>query len=491
MVGALKELAGGTSPQKIDDPDAFVFGTAHTSSQREPITLNIDKVSNGNIIITGRSQSGKTFTMKNYIRHIGRIDSTGHAKTVFVIDFSGDIGVENENVIKIKARKSEYGLSLFELTNKDRDSGGVDVRARDIVRMIDRYFMGSSMGAVQKSVLLQLVRDTYRLCGITEEDEESWENPVPTIDEFEKNLELVIETVETSISPSILASIKHARPKILKLEQQAQSVKQKIGIAEKIEDEARRQESIDKLSDKLSALEEQSGEIYGNLKGVLNQYLDYRIYGEGDEGDDMGFDTVFYGDKNAIAALKSLRPHIRAISKSGFNGKIPPIRPGVNRLDLSSLDEPMQKLFTDVLAQKVYQACRSRGPYRHSERRVEGWKFDTVLCIDEAKSIISESRTARESKQEPLNVIFAQSLKFGLACCVASQRVSHLTNEILSNAATKITFALGANDMGDLRTLYGLKPEQTNVLQKHGVGLVMFDNAKAIPVRFPHYISSR
>jgi DNA helicase HerA-like ATPase len=471
MVASMGSVAGTRiiSEREMTAGREFCFGKGVVDLK--PYTFDPDAVPNSHILVAGKSQSGKTRTTKKLIEYYGK-EKDGYRKSVYVLDFSGDMDVPNENVISILARKSKYGISLFEFS-KDHESGGIRVARDNIIRMIDRYFMNSGMGTVQKAVLERLITDTYALKGIYEVDESSWNNDLPIIDDMLNLMVDIRESIEMAFDVSLQAQIRKDTERI-------RSLNNRISVADN--------------DTKIKKLQEDRDMLKDILLENINKYVEWRIVGEqlGREKprlqgvDKVKADVSFYSETNAFNALRDLRIHIEKIVESrAFSASRPPVINGINRFDLSKLSVPLQKLFTDILIMRIYLKVRERGKYSEFSGRVPGYKIDTVVVIDEAKLVIPMNKKDREARDEPINLIVSQSLKFGMAIVLASQRLDHFSQEILSNVHTKLIFEMGVNDYGSAKSILGIKENDTSFTRKFGVGLLFSGSNPAIPIALP------
>lgn len=455
------------SEREMTSGREFCFGRGVVDLK--PQMFDPDNMPNSHFLVAGKSQSGKTRTARKMIEYYGK-EKDGYRKTVFVIDYSGDMGVDGENVIPILARKSVYGISLFEFSH-DVESGGVLVARDNIVRMINRYFMNNSMGTVQKAVLERLITDTYGSKGIFENTESSWRNELPTADDMLELMTDIREAVESSIDLSLQSQIRKAVKKIQSINLRIDGASEKT--AEKLKDEKNEIRTI----------------LYKNLERYMDWRLDEEQEGKKKPMSDEvqhKVDMGFYSETNAFNALKDLRIHIEKIVESrAFSAERPPVINGVNRFDLSKLSVPLQKMFTDILILRTFLKVRARGKYSDYHGRIPSYKIDTVIVIDEAKLVIPSTKKERESKDEPINRVVAESLKFGMAIVLASQRLDHFSQEILSNVHTKLIFEMGVNDFGSAKTLLGIKENDTNFTKKFGVGLLISGSRNAVPVALP------
>lgn len=448
----------------------FCFGVGVVDQKQ--YNYHPDTMVNSHILLAGKSQSGKTRTAKKLIEFLGQ-EIGGYRKTVFVIDYSGDMGVEGENYIPILARKSPYGISLFEFS-KDHESGGVNVARDNIVRMINRYFMKNGMGTVQRAVLERLITDSYALSGIVEQDERTWENRLPTVEDMLELMGDIREAVESGIDYGVVLSIRDEQEKVKRIN---------LKIKESKDDEV------------IIGAQKEREVLKQDILKKVTKYINWKIDGEEpyDEVDisslklrSRGIDVGFYAEKNAYNALKDLRIHIEKLVESkAFSADRPPVINGVNRFDLSTLSVPLQKMFTDILIARTFSRVRARGKYAHYAGRIPGFKIDTAIVIDEAKLIIPSERKDKESIDEPINRGLAEGLKFGLAFVMASQRLDHFSQEILSNTHTKLIFELGANDFGSAKNLLGIKESDMGFVKKFGVGLLFSGSRAAAPVAMP------
>lgn len=179
-----------------------------------------------------------------------------------------------------------------------------------------------------------------------------------------------------------------------------------------------------------------------------------------------------YESKDVIRALEGLRLYIGMITTSGiFCDKRPPIKSGLNRLDISGLEPELQSFFVDSFVNKQFMALKRRGLYANRVEKKKGAKYDTVICIDEGASILPNG-SAKEDTKQIINKTIAEMRKYGLMIIFVSQSPTDFSNTMLS-AHTKVVLQLQANVQGKAMTQLGIKDKSLfNILERPRTGLV-------------------
>ena len=138
-------------------------GLVHKNEQYK-LNLEGPGINNAHLIVVGESGSGKTTLLVKIINEMFY-----QGKTVFLIDFHGDMGISGENYIKYTPRNSPYGVNPFEL-EINAETGGVKIQSEIITSMLNQYFMDNGLGKKQRNILRELIVDTYKSKGIYEDD---------------------------------------------------------------------------------------------------------------------------------------------------------------------------------------------------------------------------------------------------------------------------------------------------------------------------------
>jgi hypothetical protein len=473
---------GSQPPLNPSQGKKFIFGVSQTG---EEISINFDEVPNSFVLLAGKSQTGKSTTLRSLINHFGQVESSGAQKTVFVLDFSQDLMVPGENTILIKGRESEWGINILRIRNKSEDSGGVRNHIEFVIDMFDRFYFENKMGVVQRNTLSRLLYDTYASKGIFEKNPESWSSASPTVDDLELILNSAITAVETSLTGSLSKRLEKASKRIKKIDATIAGIDAKLAAG-------KGGAADEKRVEKRANLTFEREQLHEELSHAMQEFVDYKLFGttggiKEELSDDAGLDMSFYGEKNVYNALKGLRVHIGSIVASGaFSAQLPPIKPGVNRFDLFNLSLPQQRMFAELMANEIFEVCKSQGVYRDRPNKVPGWKISTVLVVDEAALILPQgSNRERDDKKHTINRIAAEALKYSLSMCLASQRLGHFSNEQLANIHTKICLEVNSSEMADAKRAFGIEDYHFKKF-KFGTGMIRFGSKPIKVVDFPH-----
>jgi len=164
-------------------------------------------------------------------------------------------------------------------------------------------------------------------------------------------------------------------------------------------------------------------------------------------------DPSVYASNASLPSLEGLELYIGAAASSGiFSDKKPPIKEGLNRLDISGLSPQLQSFFVDTFVNRIFLSMKRRGEYKGGAR---GARCDTYIVIDEGASILPSGRELNSNKFI-LNKWFQEMRKFGAAICFVSQSPSHYSSPILS-AYTKVVLKLQPDVIPAARKCLGIK----------------------------------
>ncbi len=135
----------------------------------KPETLKLDPwvQRNPHILILGDSGSGKSFLAKIIAEEKARI-----GENVVIMDMHGEYG----ELVEIGyARANPYALELNPL---DLDGESPSTRAMEFSYMVSELF---NLGALQRALLIDVLREAYALKGIYDEDPKTWEKSPPSL----------------------------------------------------------------------------------------------------------------------------------------------------------------------------------------------------------------------------------------------------------------------------------------------------------------------
>lgn len=512
----------------------FSFGSSILPPVQE-IIWNPDSTdcSNPHMAISGESGSGKSTLLRSIVTHLAI-----QKKHIYVMDLHGDLSIDDdslENSIEFRARKSHHGINPFEFETEDIDNGGVGVNIASMVTMIKKAFL-PSMGAKQESVLRQLIKDTYKLKGIVDEDEKTWSKELPSMETL---LSLVDELIKyhsnngASIA-TLLQKMDRQRRKLKELDY-ADYFKQAVAEAmlgtdaiEKIvieyiehhnknankgdikikpgehNDIERNFEGdelnkfIDDLYDgygtehtnKILAAYKSIHKTSGELDFLTNRYRKYCQYGSHSEmfGATLPeeIDPENYESKDVIKTLETLKIYIGSITTSGiFNDSKPPIKPGLNRLDISGLPDELKSFFVDTFVSKIFRAVRLRGDYIKRGDFRRGNLVDTYIVIDEGRTILPSGKD-KDDHRQIINRVMNEARKFGLGLVFVSQTPSHYSTAILS-AYTKVILKTQENEIAKSMKLLGVKERSQYAIIERKMAALIGTGSTFIPVGLDGY----
>lgn len=101
-------------------------------------------------------------------------------------------------------------------------------------------------------------------------------------------------------------------------------------------------------------------------------------------------------------------------------------------IDLSKVRGDVRSIISESILMMVQDHIFSLGSVHNGERR-----FRIFIMVDEAKVFFGE-KSRREDPEHPLNVLATEGRKYGAGLIVASQRVEHLSSDLIGNASVKM-----------------------------------------------------
>lgn len=528
---------------EISKQQDFVLGVDYINRNSSFYhTYNPDKVNNFHVSISGTSGSGKTRMLKHLISYL-----VGLGKHIHVIDVKGDLFIEGENYIDFPIRNQEYGINPFDF-DKNVLTGGVKRRSTEIVDMIVKSF-NLKIGAAKKDVIARLIMDTYRLHGITE-DENSWGLDLskeeqalmlPGIEDLESLTNTILDAVNYGQSNKLDASMikngKEAIKSSIKVEKIREVVAQNIKTinddyyeeAEKIFNEQEEEKTLEQILHSLVKKDERYKKIK-QLKADIeteriliskarNSFLDTAnimfenyIFSQGNvmsssfdsfvtEDETLKqIDLKYYSKKSVVQMLESVSVYFGMLKSSGlFNKKIPPVKAGLNRYDISKHKQETQIFFTEVISFRLFNATKLRGDYSTlplSLREKRGLKNDTFFVIDEAQVVLPDVNSKeKESSSHIINRIAAESRSKGLGLILVSQSLSKFSNVVNINIPNKIIFKTLGSDVSLTKKLINLNDKKDKTFEiingSFGIGLYLDETQKRNIFVTPWYNNSK
>lgn len=471
--------------------EPFVFGSGMFQTQKS-FCWNPDQETNPHLLIWGGSGAGKSRLLRKVIGYL-----RDQGKHVHVLDVHGDLGCGGENQMIFGGRHQYHGINPFEFELSE--NGGPNMQAHEIVAMFRKSYM-SNMGPMQEMILRQLIMDTYRQRGIVDNDMSTWPQSyegLPSLLDMKDLIEHIEDAIASgfgSFSKVIRrngSALREWQNKLNRLITEIENLEQVSGASK----EQKARDLIEKNTIEIEALQEDIRAKKDRLLCYFDEYLNHAFLDGSipeyekvvSDQDITDLDLSFYAKKNAQKVIESLSLYVTALVQHGvFCATPPPVKPGLNRYDLSRLPDEAKVFFIDILVAKVFRAVRMRGEYRElpDNRRIRGEKVDTFVVIDEAQSILPISKNEKESPRQILNRVVGEARKFGLGLIIVSQSPTVFPAPMFTNIATKAGLKTEANDVPAAIRFLGVKDKNLFThAQQDGVVLVSNGSGNYDPVR--------
>lgn len=325
------------------------------------------------------------------------------------------------------------------------------IQAEAIRTMLGTYFFDKGrISKKQENALEKLIEATYNAKGIFQNDENSWNLQVPTMQDFYKVFKYVLSFNDgDSSGKSNLSSDDYFNAI-------ADELNNFVKIGESKEEATENISKLRMIQDFVKAHSKQK-----DIKECIEACVEDEL-----SSDDLDYDSInieALTDRSVFKTVENLFSYIENITQlSIFNGTAPKLKKGINRIDLSaftSISKPMTaKFLSEFIAQKFFRACMLRGEYDKISSAPENTKFDRIMIFDESKLALPVG----VAKEDPFNIfnrILTESRKYGLAVILASQRLNHYSEEILSNIHTKILLGAKSNDYKNAARVMATKEE--------------------------------
>ncbi len=423
---------------------------------------------NPHMLICGGSGSGKTSLLLRIAKYLAE-----RGKHIFIFDLKGDMVIYDDNnqrmgnYIEFTAWNSKYGINPFEfdtgvvneelleiissktMTDAQRfkvQNSGPKVQVERIIEIIKKNFL-PNMGTNQKDILTYLFSDTYLSKNFKYNDANTWLNELPSL----KDTQILIERIKAyannpegnilgSESISLINSIKHDVIGLASL---------KIRLSDG-DDSAEIKTKTEILQKKIHS------NVEDYIKHGTEEFTEESASNNDEWFSARGIDPEKYSTKEIQRTVEKMSSYINALVDSGvFHSTRPPVKNGLNIINISGLDVSIQRFIVDVWLGKVFKSCKIRGTYAERANRQRGAKCDTYAIIDESKLIAGTSR----DKNDPysyLNRTATEARSCGLGLIVASQSAEHFPPEFLKNFNSQIVLSTGIADFDSVRKSFGI-----------------------------------
>lgn len=385
-------------------------------------------------VIVGSSGTGKTYRLRYIIREL--IRATRGNVNIHILDVHGDIAPAARNRV-VFSESTEYGLNPLEI-ELDPEFGGIRKRINAFVAMINRT--SQKLGTRQEAVLRALLAELYELNGYDPKDARTW-NP-------RTNPRVMGKSKSTGAHPNVsdLTNLAGWRAKNLLLGAGSKAIKA-LSEVNKVQRQVWKLRKMgDEVDETKLALKKE------NLKEMMVAYVDSLETG-------IEIDELLRFDN--IETLKSVYERLQSLDAAGIFKDRPPVFDWHDPLrvyDIKALQEDEQKMFAEVLMERLFVEAKARGPQDEP---------DTFIIMDEAHLFLSPDR------DHIINRMSREIRKFGVGMIIVSQNFDHFPEDIIANSA--MTLILGMHDMHHKKAadklglgrdkLKFIKPQQTALVQ--------------------------
>ena len=362
------------------------------------------KEQNPHLMIIGKSGSGKTYLLRNILSHFA-LKEKGKIN-VFVIDFHGDLEIGDSQTIEFnKNDVNSAGIGIFEFDYFSK-AGGIYNRVDELVKIFENSFF-PQMSPLRKALLKKLLLDVYIKKGYDPDDKSTWNKPLsnlPTIDDLAALISSILDILE-------------------EMKSKKESINYSVAI-----------EQFKSLMSKKNDFNEK--ELVKKAEEIFNLYKKELLEEDKSIEEKLGIkDFSFYTKKNVLSSLESMEVYINAMKESKIFSKHNTIldkNKNVFRFNLKYLEDEMMLFIANLIIQRIFTKLRMRYKYKQGEKT----NINTFIVIDESKLILPNRE--KNNDLHFINRIVSEARKFGLGIILASQRISHYSQEMISNIATKI-----------------------------------------------------
>lgn len=371
--------------------------------EKKKIIWNSKNVINAHMILVGASGTGKTYRIR---KMINELRSQEQKIRFHILDVHGDIEINNQSSVKF-SEVTDYGINPLKLSD-DIDFGGVRKKIRSFIFMLNRT--SRKLGSKQESVLISLLYDLYRELGFIQNDSKTWNlnydprNNPKNVKRY-PNMNDLKKYSYYKLTQMITGSGSKAMNKLDLLNKKFKALERNKNKSEENEE---------------NNLEKEKEEC----KKAYAEYIDSIQTGR--EIDEL----IKYDSKEVI---KSVYERINNLESTGiFKSKEPPFERNKNvwRYDIKSLNKDEQKMFVDIICERIFLASKQKGITNNLKH---------IIIIDEAHIFMSDD------SDHILNVISKEARKYGVGLWLASQSFTHFPEDIISNTSCKVI--LGIDEM--------------------------------------------
>lgn len=383
--------------------------------------INAEKMINPHGIIFGGSGSGKTFTLRGLARGL----AFKNRNRVIIFDVHGDILGDDPMVSTVTiSQLSNAGLQPFRI-DTNPEFGGVSAAIKRFLYSINATT--TKLGSRMEPTLRRLLEDLFWRNGFYKDDYRTWTldyDPWPNRP-FPKKY------------PTFEDLIRFARSKQKEMFMGANSHSVK-----KLETFLKKSSSLHKKRAKLTA--EDEAILEEEKKAAIDAYEDFLS-----DAKDVNIleEMLKY---SSLDTISSVIDRLETLNATGLFKNSPiefdESKP-IHRYDLSSLSVSDQKTFINLALGDLFVRLRERGVASRP---------DTFVFIDEAKNFIDGQADNMITKY------FNEVRKYGCGLWVCGQDIRHFSDDIITNAATKLILGVDRMYSSAFATKLKLPVEKIN-----------------------------
>lgn len=380
------------------------------------------KEQNPHAMIIGKSGSGKTYLLRNILKNF-TLKEKGKIN-VFVIDFHGDLEIEDSQTIEYNKNDiNSAGIGIFEFDYFSK-AGGIYNRVDELVKIFENSFF-PQMSPLRKALLKKLLLDVYYKKGYDPDNPATWKDfsKLPTLDDLGEFINTIVsilkEMKETKQKANYSASLVELRNLLLYKEDYSE----------------------DELKTKANeSFERYKKELFSEKQPIEKE---------------LGIkDFNFYLKKNVLNSLENLEIYINAMMNSKIFSKNNPILQkdkNVFRFNLKYLEDETMLFIANLIIQRVFTKLRMKYEYKKGTNT----DINTYIVIDESKLILPNRE--KNNDLHFVNRIVSEARKYGLGIILASQRIAHYSQEMISNISTKIVLNTDESEQPIVKKKLGIK----------------------------------
>lgn len=435
---------------------------------QEAVGWHPELVANHHFGMVGLSGSGKTHQLRNLIA------SLPPDVEVDVLDWHGDIELDEgpDYACANFSQNTKFGYNPL-ILNSDPEYGGIRRGVSDLIDAINNT--SSKLGVKQEYVLRNLLYDTYAKFGIYPDQPSTWSRKILNAGQIAKlrsegNEEIIYSSTYPTIEDVHEFGMKKLQSMWLGANDDDPNANRAIVAIDELGKVISRLDTVnikiaqmERVSDtdfeELASLKTNRDKLTVKSKEVFEEYLHNMRTGR------EFHEHVKYQSKDTILSVLTRLDNL--IATGIFSQNPPPFgRARVRRYFLRPLATSPDEL-SMFIRFRLKAIIRSMMQEGHVDGRLR-----RIIVLDEA------SQFADDNPENPINVIATQMRKFGLGLVLASQSISHFSQDFIQNAATILLLALAPSDYDNTarqlrveKQLLGyLMPRKTALIRQTEVG---------------------